>query len=652
MELKQILNEILSDESYYEFNRLLKEGLDPNSIVNFNSEERIIHVLAQKKYPGFLSFLFKYHPEPNVLTRQSKTAIAVALENRNSDLFEAVKILLNNGVDPNIVDDLGENALHKAVVVGDFKVVKLLLNYGVDITQKNNTGETPIDKAENNMDLKTMLLTYEVPENEILINRIHFIWLGSSLNPRTAKNIPKWIDENKDCNFDIYIWYDSKLITIEEEEATYTYVKNLKVSGENLLLCDVRKYDIMNIALNDDFVKVIEAYNYESGIWPRSQINILAREIVNWGFVSDVLRMLILYKYQGFYVDVDMEPIRLCEYFANKRIKSCPIRFCMTNAREINAFDYDIDNTVTVRSLNNNALYYDSNFDSNFDRMKKYFRIVANGYKWLQDDYYHYLLFNFVKATVLISGPSAVSRTLGISTNDNTYFPTFDEKSNYVLRMFKEDPLVASISWTVKKEKYDVLGNLLSDLFNDKDELMRCYYKMFGTKFYDLTLIESNWLTEILSSAKYLQVNEKKLDQKVKALVDKNSDLQISLSKFKIDNLIEKVVILKSTYFNSDIYPTPNDIFIRITLLTLLKQFWWGTDSFIGDPIMMTIGERLLPISHKKSESIPPKFFALLLEYTSHIRAIYVDNSLTDVEKETLYPKYYDLIDELVYRYN
>lgn len=646
MDLKTTLDQIIHDQDYDALDRLLSNGLDPNAMVE--SGDRLIHVLALNGDPEFLKILFKYNFDPNLLTDYYETAIMMALENRDGYPFETVKVLLDMGVDPTLVDFLGEHALHKATMFHYYNIVKLLLDYGMDINSKNNKGKTALDIANDKRydDIKQLLLTHTGPHNEVLINHIHFIWLGSSLNEKTAKNIPKWVATNKDCGFDIYIWYDSKLITREEEEVTHDYVNSL---GENLLLCDIRKYDIMNIAINNDVVKTIEAYNYESGIWPRAQVNPEARKIVNWGFASDVLRMLILYKYQGFYMDLDMEPIRLCEYFADKRIKSCPIRFCMTNYMESEVVDYDVHDTVSVIDTNNNALYYDGKFDTNSERMKSYFTNVAKNYEWLKNDYYYYLLFYFIRGTILTSGPFAIRRLLATVTNNDKYAPRFDRNSNYVLRLFKEDPSVASISWAIKK--YDVLSILLNDLFKDHNELMRCYYKTFGTEFYDLTLIESNWLTQILDSVKHLHGDREKLYLETKKLVQENSDLLLSLPEGKINNLVALAVMLKSTYDESSVYPSPSHCFIIIVTALFTRQFLWNGDDIELDSITSTISDRLIPMSHKRSETIDPNFFASLLEYVSLINSVHNDESMTRMVREISYNKYYDLIEDLVDKY-
>jgi hypothetical protein len=458
--------------------------------------------------------------------------------------------------------------------------------------------------------------------NEILINKVHFVWLGSNLNAQRAKNLPRWIEANTDCNFDFLVWYDSELISPNEEEETINYVHSL---DPDIMICDIRKYHIMDLALTDDFVKAIEAYNYESGLWLRAKIDPIAREIVNWGFASDVLRMLILFLYKGFYIDVDMKPLRLCDYFLDKHIKSCPIRFCMTSElrpHTVSNYDYDNGEKFIIKSVNNNALYYDDAFDPNFQRMKAYFKIVANQYKWLQDDYYYYILLYFVWGTVVSSGPGALRQVLGTVTRKDQFYPQYDDKSDYTLRLFYEDPLVASTSWNVKR--YHVLSILLHDLFQDPDSLFRCYYKVtFGTSYYNLTLIESNWLTKFLNSiatfGDYSYIDEELLKARIHDQVFNDyPDLSMWLSETTIDKLLHNVLDLKFDYQKSVLYPTTEHLFMAIIKNMIIQLFWWGEPTYKYESFIQGIMKHIDKLKYK-IKTIDPKFFEELFTIISHI---------------------------------
>lgn len=58
-----------------------------------------------------------------------------------------VKLLIDNGADPNIKDCIGATALHFALDSGDFAIVALLVNAGVDVNTRDITGGSPLSIA-------------------------------------------------------------------------------------------------------------------------------------------------------------------------------------------------------------------------------------------------------------------------------------------------------------------------------------------------------------------------------------------------------------------------------------------------------------------------------------------------------------------------
>jgi ankyrin repeat protein len=61
--------------------------------------------------------------------------------------LDCVKKLLEMGVDPNVVDELGRAPLHLAAQAGYREVVKLLLDYGADPNLRDGRGRTPLHYA-------------------------------------------------------------------------------------------------------------------------------------------------------------------------------------------------------------------------------------------------------------------------------------------------------------------------------------------------------------------------------------------------------------------------------------------------------------------------------------------------------------------------
>lgn len=88
--------------------------------------------------------------------------LTLAFMSRN---YEGMKLLLENGADPNYIlsHNTNNTLLHKACLCLRSEFVKLLLDYGINIYSVNNYGETCLDIIKN---LKTELIN-EPNENII-----------------------------------------------------------------------------------------------------------------------------------------------------------------------------------------------------------------------------------------------------------------------------------------------------------------------------------------------------------------------------------------------------------------------------------------------------------------------------------------------------
>lgn len=65
---------------------------------------------------------------------------------RRGDRY-GVRLLLENGADPNAVGDMGETPLHVAVSGGDVEIVGRLLEFGADASVRCEFGDTPTERS-------------------------------------------------------------------------------------------------------------------------------------------------------------------------------------------------------------------------------------------------------------------------------------------------------------------------------------------------------------------------------------------------------------------------------------------------------------------------------------------------------------------------
>lgn len=141
------------------------------------------------------------------------------------------------------------------------------------------------------------------------MNYFHFIWIGKKEMPAYAiSNIKKWLECLMYTDFQVYLW-------INKDVSTHNIGQKFSCS---------HKFSIKRI--EKEFNSFLEFgsfydYAYKSGLYPQA---------------CDYLRMLILNKYGGIYLDVDVSPSeKNLEYEKNmesvssaiKRIKDGPSLF-------------------------------------------------------------------------------------------------------------------------------------------------------------------------------------------------------------------------------------------------------------------------------------------------------------------------------------
>lgn len=109
----------------------------------YGDSESALHFYAVENQFDIVSWLIDHGANPNGV-KDNESPLQVAAQLGHQDVCRA---LLKTGVNPNLTDNLGETALHKASGNGHLEIIEHLLESGADPTIPGVCGELPVDQA-------------------------------------------------------------------------------------------------------------------------------------------------------------------------------------------------------------------------------------------------------------------------------------------------------------------------------------------------------------------------------------------------------------------------------------------------------------------------------------------------------------------------
>ncbi|WP_305425534.1 TcdA/TcdB catalytic glycosyltransferase domain-containing protein [Photobacterium leiognathi] len=259
--------------------------------------------------------------------------------------------------------------------------------------------------------------------------KIHFIWLGEPTQSQ-IKYIKIWHRANTDYN--VFFWYDSSIFLCQEINTLFKGVTPEEHIKKRNLLYNKIKDD--NVKIDDFFLslnhkkkealdKIKESYQVISELKKYCTIKDVRESIMteiisspyyfevkfrgNLAAASDILRLIILFKYGGFYIDVDTLPIKIKSRFKPLRTITVKSNMLLLSG-DMNDASYFYSNVVATH---NNSMVI-------FECLKEINRIHSYIQKCHMDndnDINEYRLdgiFNDSRITLRISGPGLLYNCL------------------------------------------------------------------------------------------------------------------------------------------------------------------------------------------------------------------------------------------------
>lgn len=257
--------------------------------------------------------------------------------------------------------------------------------------------------------------------SENIIKKVHFIWIGSPFNDsRIVKNLQKWVLVQSEP-IEMYLWYDSHFLTPEEIEMMTKALEIINFgSKQKMTLLDIRETLFLRDKKRKRGFKMIykpskvllDEYEYESGLKGRPETGKLFSFIRNWGYATDIMRMIILLNNGGFYFDVDIEPCDISQYRKDFLIKTCPSGFGFGTNDERDIFlSYPLDNNKFYTIITG-ALYLNINNREGVSLAEKYAKTIERNTKIIRKNEYFYLFLSYISLTIYTTGSMAVTRSI------------------------------------------------------------------------------------------------------------------------------------------------------------------------------------------------------------------------------------------------
>ncbi|AYP74131.1 ankyrin repeat protein [Fowlpox virus] len=294
------LHDAIEDDNIEIAKLLLDRGID--SYIRSNRGVTAFILAAKANSIDIIKYLLRYYNGYKFYDYDS-VAISKAIGIKSIDM---ITLLLDLGLNIDIIDDLGKTALHVAIEQENYTITKLLLERGADPNAENKDGRTPIYIACCNSKLVKLLLVYGA--RTIVIDKDNYT-LIDTIKHALDNQYNLCISDNRlSSTSTIYTQeylLSARLIIARivldayqypEIKNTYTYNSNIKAILDNKELNDIMiecKSELEKIKGTD-----IQDYTLDTFLLNNTNINVYR----NNDIIELIKCMLELFPNYGHYI--------------------------------------------------------------------------------------------------------------------------------------------------------------------------------------------------------------------------------------------------------------------------------------------------------------------------------------------------------------
>lgn len=120
---------------------LLSHGYSPN--YTHSKYGSPLEIAASSGLKDMVRLLLNFGADVNIVSKNGYNALAHTIWNSTATSLQIAELLINQGIDINLSNELGRTPLHSAFIEGNNKLADILIENGADTNAKDKYGKCP-----------------------------------------------------------------------------------------------------------------------------------------------------------------------------------------------------------------------------------------------------------------------------------------------------------------------------------------------------------------------------------------------------------------------------------------------------------------------------------------------------------------------------